>query len=43
MNETLKNEETLPVYETPKVQVMTETELLSAIQINAGGTSWWVM
>jgi len=42
----MKNEETnvtLPEYETPKVQVMTETELLSAIQINAAGTSWWVM
>jgi len=37
------NKETLPTYETPKVQVMTETELLSAIQINAGATSWWVM
>ena len=36
-------QETLPTYETPKIQVMTETELLSAIQINAGATSWWVM
>ena len=40
---TLETEVTLPQYETPKVQVMTETELLSAIQINAGATSWWVM
>lgn len=40
MNETL-NIETLPTYETPQIQVMTETELLSAIQINAGATSWW--
>jgi hypothetical protein len=33
----------LPKYERPEIQVMNETELLSAIQINAAGTSWWVM
>jgi hypothetical protein len=38
-----EEKETLPQYETPKVQVMTETELLSVVQINAGATSWWVM
>jgi hypothetical protein len=45
-DETLALEEKtdiLPTYETPKIQVMTETEILSAIQINAGATSWWVM
>jgi hypothetical protein len=33
----------LPKYERPQIQVMNESELLSAIQINAAGTSWWVM
>ena len=32
-----------PQYERPEIQVMNEAELLSAIQINAGATSWWVM
>jgi hypothetical protein len=32
-----------PVYERPEIKLMSETELLSAIQINAAGTSWWVM
>jgi hypothetical protein len=39
----LETEKNVPQYETPKIQVMTETQLLSAIQINAGATSWWVM
>jgi hypothetical protein len=30
-------------YVRPAVRVMSEAELLSAMQINAGGTSWWVM
>jgi hypothetical protein len=45
-NETLALEEkteVLPQYETPKIQIMTETELLSVVQINAGTTSWWTM
>lgn len=33
----------MPAYERPSVRVMSESELLSAMQINAGGTSWWVM
>jgi hypothetical protein len=36
-------QETKPAYERPEIKVMSETELLSAIQINAVGTSWWVM
>jgi hypothetical protein len=35
--------DTKPAYERPEIKVMSETELLSAIQINAVGTSWWVM
>jgi hypothetical protein len=33
----------LPEYVRPSIRVMSESELLSAMQINAGGTSWWVM
>ena len=33
----------LPEYVRPSVRVMSESELLSAMQINAAGTSWWVM
>ena len=33
----------LPEYVRPSVRVMSETELLSAMQINAGVTSWWGM
>ncbi len=38
-----EKEISLPNYETPKIQVLTEPELLSAIQINAGATSWRLM
>ena len=28
-------------YETPKVTVMDDTELLKVFQITSAGTSWW--
>jgi hypothetical protein len=32
-----------PKYETPKIKVMTEEEVLSAFQVTAAGTNmWWV-
>ena len=33
----------LPEYVRPSIRVMSENELLTAMQINAAGTSWWVM
>lgn len=33
----------MPEYVRPSVRVMSESELLSATQINAAGTSWWIM
>jgi len=33
---------TKPQYETPKVKVMDEAEVLTAFQVTAaGGTMWW--
>jgi hypothetical protein len=43
MDNLVEAREVKPKYERPEIQVMSETELLSAIQINAVGTSWWVM
>jgi hypothetical protein len=32
-----------PKYETPRIKVMTEQEVLSAFQVTAAGTAmWWV-
>ncbi|MBW3564845.1 MAG: hypothetical protein KY459_08975 [Acidobacteria bacterium] len=41
-DETLNNE-AAEEYEAPTVRVLDEAEVLAAIQINATGTSWWVM
>jgi hypothetical protein len=30
-----------PKYETPKIKVLTEEEVLSAFQVTAAGTSMW--
>lgn len=32
-----------PVYETPRVTVMDEAEVLKAFQFTSAGISWWVM
>lgn len=32
-----------PEYVRPSIRVMSESELLSAMQVNAGVTSWWGM
>ena len=34
---------TLPVYETPRLTVMNEDEVLSAFQVPVVATTWWVM
>lgn len=40
---TIKQAEQKPKYETPRIRVMTEEEVLSAFQVTAAGTSmWWV-
>ena len=33
----------LPKYETPKITVMDEQEVLKAFQITSAGISWWTM
>ena len=32
-----------PVYETPRVTVMDEAEVLKAFQFTSAGVTWWVM
>jgi hypothetical protein len=32
-----------PKYETPRIKVMTEQEVLSAFQVTAAGTTMWWM
>ncbi len=32
-----------PIYETPKITVMDEKDVLQAFQITSAGSSWWSM
>lgn len=39
----IKEADQKPQYETPRIRVMTEQEVLSAFQVTAAGTTmWWV-
>jgi len=33
----------LPVYETPRIQVMSEREILNTFQITQSMNTWWTM
>jgi hypothetical protein len=39
--EKVRTEDPRPVYETPKVQVMTEREILNTFQITQAMATWW--
>lgn len=39
----LSNNVELPVYESPKIKLMNEEEVLSMFQITSAGITWWVM
>lgn len=39
--EKIHTEDTRPRYETPKVQVMTEREILNTFQITQAMATWW--
>ncbi len=32
-----------PTYETPRIRVMTEKEILNTFQVTQAMASWWVM
>lgn len=32
-----------PVYETPRIQVMTERDILNTFQITQAMTTWWAL
>ncbi len=38
----MKADVTKPVYEPPKVTVMSEEDVLRAFQVTSAGVSWWV-
>ena len=39
---TVANQETTrPAYETPKIQVMTEREILNTFQVTQAMVTWW--
>ena len=33
----------LPIYESPKIEAMTEDEVLRTFQVTHAGMSWWVL
>lgn len=39
--EVKQTEDTRPAYETPRIQVMTEREILNTFQITQAMATWW--